>query len=168
MTEAHKLCKFCIGSIMSRNNHGGAVSCGDMCDITHRQIREDELNAGCEDYYDQTFPALLIQVKATIEYYDRTSIVAIEKRECQIIRTRYNLEMYKSLARDYWQEVYMEALSTITKKYRLPIHNGGKWVANNIYRCPVSMSSGDSVISSVCVGFTAMVSEHPKKIAEVC
>ena len=167
MTEVHKFCKYCIGSMNARSVRGD-VSCGDICDITHRKIREDELNAGCEDYYDQTFPALLITVTATIEYCDRSSILALEKHTCPVIRIRYTPDMCRDWRADYWQEVYMEALTVISKKYNLPINNGGRWITNNIYKCkPINKTVGENNISSVRIGFTSSVVEHPKRTIEV-
>ena len=64
----HNFCQFCIGTHSQRAQFGDIeISEGDMCELTHRPIRENEIKSGCEDYYDQSGTAYFIDVYSDIE-----------------------------------------------------------------------------------------------------
>lgn len=163
MTATHNFCQFCIGTHSKRAQFGSAytVSEGDVCEITHRAIRENEIKSGCENYYDQAGTAYFIDVYSDIEYIDKQGNVAKSgKSITRIVRPR---EMPNSC--EAWRDVYTEALNIIAKKFSLPSNNEGRWLSSNIFRCRARSDSEDhkSGIKTMKIVFTSSIYSHGVK-----
>ena len=163
MGEYHNFCQFCIGTHSQRAQFGDIeISEGDMCELTHRAIRENEIKSGCEDYYDQSGTAYFIDVYSDIEYIDKQGNITLSDKEItRIIRLKYQPDSCEA-----WREVYMEALNLIGKKLSLPINNQGKWVSSNIFRCKAPRYyNGDykDGIRAMKIVFTSSIYPHREK-----
>lgn len=156
----HNHCQFCIGTHSVRGLLGSThtVTSGDMCDLTHRAIRDNEITAGCEDYYDQAGTAYIIDVYSDIEYIDRQgNLMKSGKQTTRVIRPRYLPDTCEA-----WREVYQEALNLLAKALNLPINSDGKWLSTNIFRCRLPTSSDDhkSGVKVVKIVFTSSIYPH--------
>jgi hypothetical protein len=160
MTATHNFCQFCIGTHSKRALCGSAytVSEGDVCEITHRAIRNNEIQSGCENYYDQAGTAYFIDVYSDIEYIDKQGNVAEGGWSLtRIIRPR---EMPDSC--EAWRAVYSEALNILAKRFTLSINNEGKWLSSNIFRFRTISNSEDHKrgIKTIKIVFTSSVFPH--------
>lgn len=160
-------CQNCIGSLGIRtlkcNDY--KVSSGDVCAITHQAIRDNEIDAGCESYYDTGARAYLVDVYMDIEYSDRNGkrMRFVREKE-RVIRVR---DMPESC--NDWTDIYWESMKQLSKKTELPMNNEGKWISTNIYRCRPRKESEDykNGIRTITVSFTTSVTIHPEGLGGI-
>ena len=161
-------CQNCVGTHRIREYNGKdyRVSSGDLCWITHQAIRDSEIDAGCENYYDTRAKAWFIDVYCDIESADRNGkrIKFVQDKE-PIVRVRDISQQF-----DEWTDIYWEAMKQLSKRMFLPMNNEGKWISSNIYRCKPRKETEEykSGIRTITVSFKTTLLLHPHGIGTIC
>lgn len=153
-------CQTCIGTheLISVKTNDYTIRSGDICGITHRAIRDNELDAGCEGYYYTGGKAYFIDVFSDVDFTDRDGRrIKTEKHTDRIIRIRK-----MPVTCDEWTDVYWETLKLIADRTGLPMNNEGKWISNNVYRCKPRKDTEDynNGIRAIQIVFTSSIYPH--------